>query len=90
MNGLGPVDVPYTSWSCPGYDSDTFAEQLLALETSSSNGSTPRCRSVAGKPNGRFRPIVVDLCGEFWRGSHISDQFGVDLVATATATRIGM
>jgi hypothetical protein len=31
MEGVRPVDVPFTSWSCPGYDSDTFAEQLPTL-----------------------------------------------------------
>ena len=37
IEGLRPVDVPYTSWSCLGYDADTFKEQLPTL-SSSANG----------------------------------------------------
>jgi hypothetical protein len=37
IEGLRPVDVPYTSWSCLGYDSDTFTAQLPTLP-SAANG----------------------------------------------------
>jgi len=37
FEGLVPVDVPYTSWSCLGFDSDTVAEEPPML-SSSANG----------------------------------------------------
>ncbi|MGD2103319.1 MAG: hypothetical protein PVG83_13900 [Acidimicrobiia bacterium] len=31
MRGPQDLAVPHTSWSCPGFDSDTFAERLPTL-----------------------------------------------------------
>lgn len=40
IEGLRPVEVPYTSWSCLGYDSDTFAEQFPMLSSTASGEMT--------------------------------------------------
>lgn len=32
ITGMEQVDVPYTSWSCPGYDSDRFADEFPFLK----------------------------------------------------------
>ena len=31
VDGIESVEIPYTSWSCPGYDSDTFEDELPVL-----------------------------------------------------------
>ena len=33
VESVESVEVPYTSWSCPGYDSDTFEDELPVLRS---------------------------------------------------------